>query len=520
MYSRGGASNKKMQKYPRILDYLEVHHPKVYEIIDDLAMHGSLTPRRGGAITFLLPDDKYLAEIKKVMESATPEKATDMVSALILTGLYESPKDFGTKDDIANLSGNKLIVKSVTASKVLVEDGELSLDTKFKPFERQGTAKRGNMAVWYLKGSVKLDTPKASSRPARPGAKKPAEGGRYRGGDDADATTALSQKVREIEEQKRQCILQDRKSDSGVQCPMLSFVCRVLNSFKEHDKEMYKRARSLYIPDPFVMFYLLARNPDVFPYSAVWHAYKTSAEVGRQVDFMKSFCDEDLRDDKDKALVLSRDGQEALRAAHSERLQNIQMSKYTARELLKIYEDVDQTNRIGGVGPIYPEGLAELFRNKKGLHLLLDEAAFFLHCKHQDCQAPTAAERAANCARAMNDFHALYGDLAYDTKKIYLGNKDRFDASVDKDWVYHYVVPFMKSYALRVPCSSAEAMSGAVVGAGEEDPYDPTPSPPDAALHAQLEKYDNSESKLSDKTLRELRAYVAKHGPKLPPEVL
>jgi hypothetical protein len=82
--SKGGAGNKKMIKYPRILDYLEAHYKDVWDLFEDLAMHSSLTPRRGGGITFLIPDKKYIDNIKKIIESENPEPATDMLSSLIL----------------------------------------------------------------------------------------------------------------------------------------------------------------------------------------------------------------------------------------------------------------------------------------------------------------------------------------------------------------------------------------------------------------------------------------------------
>lgn len=524
--SYGGASNKNMKKWPRILDYLQVNHPEVYAVIDDLAMHGSLTPRRGGAITFLLPDSQYLAEIKKALESESPEKATDMVSALILTDLLESAKDFSAKTDIANLLGNKLVVKSVTGSKVLIEDGELTPDTKFKPFERQGSAKRGNMAVWLLKGSVKLDTPKASSKMPR-AAKK---GGR-RGGADmptsdvANPEALLAEKVREIENSKRAALVKDEKDAEGRhKCPMAAFVCRVLCSFKEHNRELYKRARSIYVPDAFVMFYLLARNPDIFPYADVWHCYSTGADPGMHADYMKNFCAEDLRDEKDAALVLSHDGQNSLTQAHQEAFNRVNISKKAVQELLEVYDEVNKTNQLSGVGPVYPEELAQIFRSKPKMHLLLDEAAWWLYTRHQDCNSPDPKERAQQCSVVMNDFHAVYGDLSYSENKVRLGNEKKLSLDIDHAWINGFVVDFMRTFALRVPCQSR--ISGAMVGGDDDDeddddddPYDPTPRNIHKKMGGDLDKLSNADSELSPQTLCELRAWVRKHGNTLPPSV-
>src|SRR5271155_1570999 len=127
--SKKGGKKDKLKKFPRILDYLEVNHPSMYELIDDLACQGNLTPHRGGSITFLNPDKEYIKEIRKVADSDQPEKATDMIDSLILLDLFEKPADFAAKkDEISTLLGTKLIVKSVSASKVIIEDGEITLD--------------------------------------------------------------------------------------------------------------------------------------------------------------------------------------------------------------------------------------------------------------------------------------------------------------------------------------------------------------------------------------------------------
>src|ERR1700678_1029228 len=156
--AKGGSGNAKMKKFPRILDYLEANHKNVYSLIDDLAMHSSLTPRRGGAVTFLMPDADYVTLIRKTIESDDPEKATDMVGSLILSDLFETPADFTNKqDDIPNALGRKVTITGVTNGKVNIDNGELTIDAKFKPFTRQGSSKRGNIAIWNLKGVVSYE---------------------------------------------------------------------------------------------------------------------------------------------------------------------------------------------------------------------------------------------------------------------------------------------------------------------------------------------------------------------------
>jgi hypothetical protein len=246
--SKKGGANKKMKKYARIIDYIEAHHPDVYELIDDLAMHGNLTPRRGGSITFLLPDAALVKEIKKIIESDDPETATDILSSLILLDLFEKPEDFAAKqDDIPNLLEKKLVVKSVSPSKITIDNGELTLDTKFHPFSRQGNAKRGNMAVWHLKGKVDYEkAPKATMKYLK-GAKKGSAQLTRGGNDDHNELHWIKKHI--IDEKLLSVENNKKSSDGKIYCPVLNAVIRLLRVFGDKEDptfyEEYRRAKCI-----------------------------------------------------------------------------------------------------------------------------------------------------------------------------------------------------------------------------------------------------------------------------------
>lgn len=174
---KGGKVSKGMKKFPRISDYLEVHHPDVYQLLVDSGMIGNLTPKRGAGRTFLIPDSKLVKEIRKLLNSGDdgPEKGTEILGSLIIKDYLPTPKDWAAKsDDIPNVMGKKVQVKSTNANSVELVAGKLELDKTYMPFSRQGKAPRGNTAVWKLTGHVPHDAkvPDATGKYLRKGAPK------------------------------------------------------------------------------------------------------------------------------------------------------------------------------------------------------------------------------------------------------------------------------------------------------------------------------------------------------------
>jgi hypothetical protein len=145
-----------MQKFPKIISYLEAHRPDVFELFNTLGMHGDLNPKRAGSITFLCPDAALAAEIKAVIEGPNPENATDMLASLILTDLYGSPSDM-TDGNVRTHLGKLLPVKRIGSKDVSLTNGALvspHIDPPFIPFSRKAAAKRDNMAVWMYSGPM------------------------------------------------------------------------------------------------------------------------------------------------------------------------------------------------------------------------------------------------------------------------------------------------------------------------------------------------------------------------------
>lgn len=145
-----------MQKFPKIISYLEVHRPDVFELFDLLGMHADLNPKNGGSITFLCPSAKLTEKIKEVINGPEPENATDMIGALILTDLYLTSSDM-IDVEVRTHTGKVLPVKRIGSSEVVLNNNAVlrtNVDPPFIPFDRKGTVKRKNMSVWNYEGEM------------------------------------------------------------------------------------------------------------------------------------------------------------------------------------------------------------------------------------------------------------------------------------------------------------------------------------------------------------------------------
>jgi hypothetical protein len=145
-----------MQKFPKIISYLEQHREDVFALFDRLGMQGDLNPKRGGSITFLCPSAELAAEISGVIEGPNPENATDMLASLILTDLYTSPSSM-TEGDVRTHLGRVLPVKRIGSQGVTLANGAVispNIVPPFIPFERKGNAKRDNIAIWSYIGAM------------------------------------------------------------------------------------------------------------------------------------------------------------------------------------------------------------------------------------------------------------------------------------------------------------------------------------------------------------------------------
>jgi hypothetical protein len=522
---KSGGASKKMKKFPKILDYLESYDPEMWGIINDLAMHGALTPRKGGFVTFLNPDAAYKKEIRKVLESDDPEPASDMLSSLILLDLFETPQDFAErKDDIPTSLGTKLTVKGVSGTKVNIDDGELTLDTKFKPFSRSGNSKRGNLAVWNLKGEVKYaGAPKSAYKYQK---EKRSPSATKTGSGENDDTNALNALVKGIEFSECDNMDKDKKGvDGKIISPMCDAVCRVLRYFDQTPEmeDEYKKARCLVTLCPLIDFYLLFRNPRVFHESIILNAY-THGYNDQNVDFLKNFTERfdhpALKSDSD-AMVFDQS-----RLARLHELRDIErcaiadrIPKNMGKKIKEFYDELDKTNKIQGEGPIYPRAVHNLFLNNPGLHLMLDEFSFMMYKGSKVVYGqPTPQTKAVELKNLLNVFYECYGNLR--VIKTLIDHEAFYISALDPQALYEFVLTFWKTFGLHTPMGIELRLERVKYGSAEaEDIHSRDLVDVDEDMKEYLDSYDNSEMVISPRSIAELKAYKKRHNGKLPADL-
>jgi|GEM_PF-6935318 len=515
-------SGNDMQKYPRIIDYLEDKHEKVAKLFNRTAMHGSLLPKRSGAITFLRPDTKYIEKIEKAIKSKNPEEATDMLSSLILPDLYEKPSDFSERqDDIPNLLGRKIIFKGVSGNKVMIDDGELELDTDFKPFERQGNSQRGNLAVWKLKGEVKYkDAPKSTYKYAKPFGKKApkVEGG---------CEHKLGMIVDKIVQDEILAVANGTPGEGGYKSPMLNAVTRILRVLESNSNftEEYLKARSLLTKHPVIDFYLLFQAFDIFSPTQIFEAYQMGTDINNNVTTVSEFFSKTVS--SDPAGVLNSEELSKIIQASFDLREDVQSRIIKLNEkIIQAYKESDETNKLvyeGKVyydGPVYPAVLASIFRANPGMHLALDEHKFMIYRCIRKIRSSTP-----NWDKGRKDRAEAYLELFNNLKCIgKLGNPKMsmiFRPRLDINDVYQSN-EFWREFGLHFPTSNRDEFSGEasdrVIRGGNEslDLYSKEIINVNGEIADELQGYDNSDISLSENTVNELKAYLKAHDGKYP----
>lgn len=138
------------ESYCKITTYLQHNVSTLYDNIQDLCLFNMFNTRGKQGVTFLLPDEKTLAKINKLV-GTDARKAVAMINACTLPIYLSSISDFdANKDDVPNKLGNKLSIKSVGASSVILNNGaKITRDPKFKRLYPDA-----NIAVFLIDGEV------------------------------------------------------------------------------------------------------------------------------------------------------------------------------------------------------------------------------------------------------------------------------------------------------------------------------------------------------------------------------
>jgi hypothetical protein len=178
--------SRKPKKFCRLTKYLEVIDKDLHQTLDDLCLFSLFRTRGTRGVTFLYPSDKvYRKKIIDLAYSNTPEKAIDMIKALVIMDYLPNPLDFkNKKDDIPNSLRKKLEVDDADSTTVKLKGGlKLVLATDFKPMRSDE-----QVCVYKLSGKGELSTSGSTSIMKYNQGKK----GGYYGGEQSDTKKSIN----------------------------------------------------------------------------------------------------------------------------------------------------------------------------------------------------------------------------------------------------------------------------------------------------------------------------------------
>ncbi|QJX72106.1 polyprotein [Faustovirus] len=157
--------SKKLRAFCNILDYLDEAEPEVAQLFRLTCMSGALSNLKGKpGLTLLLPSDaETRKKIAKLANSDNPTEAmsaNNILSAHVLKDVFKSPSDFANKrDDVPNLLNQHVEIDSINGDEVKFKSGAVAkLDKRFIDSSRGS-----RLAVWSLKGEINV----TSDKPAK-----------------------------------------------------------------------------------------------------------------------------------------------------------------------------------------------------------------------------------------------------------------------------------------------------------------------------------------------------------------
>lgn len=534
MSRQGGLVNKKMTKFATMSDYLEAHHPKVYELFTYLGMQGALTPRRGGGLTLLIPDSKTVADLHKQIESDDAEKASDMLSGMVIQDNLGSEKDWAEKqDDIPTLLGKRVPVKSVSAGKVVLDGGaELTLDKSAKFLSRVGRKTRDPMSVWLVKGSFDpTSAPDATYKYVNEGGKSKSKGGKKTGGLAApDSIWKDSENRRYVDNVLNEVggWLVAGGPATGKPNPAAREMARLINYVQVKGLlEVQRFIHAFCRGCPLSDFLVIWKNPLASQYFPLDNALITSIKDAPEVPDVKAtytgFLTIDLTGDNAKtATALGRAELDAAVEAYLEKGQARPGVNF-AKKIQAACEEIEQKNTIGGLGPIFPKSVHDLLSKNPGLFLLAEEHFYYI-CPRWNALRKMAGPQNQALMRKMwaelrSDIQFRFDHHTNPAKMTRMDKPEYYSVGglTDQALLQHCVKFWSSAFMRWKPIDQVlDSVSGGFDQDEFDDPYSRELTNLRALGQAELDEMpDGDDMGLSERARLELMAYKQKHG-KLP----
>ena len=392
-------ASKKLHKYCRIFQWVEVKDDAFAGAIRDLCMEGALSGGRRSGATLLYPTAAVRKEIVKKAYSADAEEAINLLDAHIISDSVRTGADF--KRGVGSRLRVKLEVESASGDTVTLKGGaKLKVAADFRPLRKD------NIAVWEV---VSGEVPSAKPSPGDEfQAPKATRGGRRGGCDDAPvsggAGTLNSRQVLadNVEGEYNNCM---RADHCRTKDPYLAHSVSLLNFLKGSHPELLVMVLPIIDRDPAVTFYLLVEpyktsgSDFVLPDSVLFGAsgWNGAAVYEGAVSEFEGFFEslskqaapsaEDRSSGNPVVPYVYRDAGYVRSAIDNIRLQLVGADGHNANKVStpklvhQVYESLIAQNAIGGAQPILPDDTVKLLPGSK--KLWQDELRFVLHAALQ-----------------------------------------------------------------------------------------------------------------------------------------
>ena len=525
--------SKKLQKYCRIFQWVEVKDGALAGAIRDLCMEGALSGGRRSGATFLHPPAGVRKEIVEKAYSADPEEAIRLLDAHIIPDSVRTAADF--KSGVGSRLGIKLEVEDASGTSVKLKGG-----AKLKPASDFHPLRKDNIAVWVVEsGEVPLEGAVFEAPKRGRGEYRGGDGdGGYDGGDALNSRQVLASTV---ENDYDKCMRADRCRTND---PYLAHSVSLLNFLKGSHPNVFLKILPMIDRDPAVTFYLLIEpyktsgsdyvlSDNILFGSAGWNGAQVfEGAVSEFQGFFESLSSQSALSAEDRSSgnpdvpYVFKDAGYVRSGIDNVRLQILgedgrKANKIATPKLVhQVYETLIAQNAISGAQPILPDDTIRLLPGSK--KLWQDELRFILHAALMEMrglpsyQTAQFAEivRMLRFSRPGNDYSA----------EAQLSNVKLLQQNVSAQAEFSLLIKFINSTDFLYVPVPGDKVGGAwgniPTTATMYDPRDLSVYNAEASKQRLLEGYKatgmDAPRQLNAGTIATIRHYVALHG-SLPP---
>ncbi len=384
----------------RIIDYLDTVNPKLAAIIRGVCAEGSLGSLKGKpGITFLMPTDKDF--LKKLHDLAYSDNvddvdmANELINNLIVRNIYKNAGDWlAHRDDIANslFPSQSLELDTVTGETVVFKSGaKATPDKSFKD-----GSPRKNLAVWKLTGEIPVTTDRISPAKYIKLMRKKT-GGYYPSS--AESQTLRFRIMQQVESEYLAACKGHAASWWGSGAGPSSVYNRYVASLADwmNLNGYSDLVRNLIVPQ---------LSFDIIDFYAIVEPHRASGNYLLSDDIIRGWFGAKhagvISKEQIQQLLASKDSAAKVFAdrkciiACSKRLQaefdacvNSNKMRQCAEQVGKYYDILDAENRIGDAAGVFPQQLADFYRENPGLKQTTDELRYvsiaMTHKVEQSC---------------------------------------------------------------------------------------------------------------------------------------